>query len=99
MPCHSETGQSKSLFLLIVAMICFQAKKFPFSHGNGHGDWRVHCEFFVSRPFPGSLSVIWNNYHLPLSVSFRQVWAKLCFRKHAIKMLLSNERPIIALGL
>ena len=32
-----------------------------------------------------------------MSVSFRQVWAKLCFRKRAIKMLLSNERPIIAL--
>ena len=30
---------------------------------------------------------------------FRQVWAKLCFRKRAIKMLLSNEKPIIALGL
>ena len=34
-----------------------------------------------------------------LSVSFRQVWAKLCFRKRAMKMLLSNEKPIIALGL
>ena len=33
-----------------------------------------------------------------MSVSFRQVWTKLCFRKRAIKMLLSNERPIIALG-
>ena len=32
-------------------------------------------------------------------VSFRRVWAKLCFRKRAIKMLLSNEKPIIALGL
>ena len=30
---------------------------------------------------------------------FRQVWARLCFRKHAIKMLLSNEKPIIALRL
>ena len=27
-----------------------------------------------------------------MSVSFRQVWAKLCFRKRAIKMLLSNEK-------
>ena len=34
-----------------------------------------------------------NCCHLPFSVSFRQVWAKLCFRKRAIKMLLSNERP------
>ena len=31
--------------------------------------------------------------------TFRQVWAKHCFRNGAIKMLLSNERPIIALGL
>ena len=23
--------------------------------------WHAHCEFFLSRPFPGSLSVIWNN--------------------------------------
>ena len=130
MPCHSEIGQSKSLFLLTVALLCFQAKKLPFSHGNGHSDWltewlflcnyriiyrlantkylrfstwlciiflcnaanypvsqvldtqliqestyalklpsmfvyfaswHVHCEFFLSRPFPGSLSVIWNN--------------------------------------
>ena len=130
MPCHSEIGQSKSLFLLTVALLCFQAKKLPFSHGNGHSDWltewlflynyriiyhlantknlhfstywctiilcnaanypvsqvldtqliqestfalklpsmfvyfaswHVHCEFFRSRPFPGLLSVIWNN--------------------------------------
>ena len=40
-----------------------------------------------------------NSCNLPLSVSFRQVWTKLCSRKRAIKMLLSNERPIIALGL
>ena len=32
-------------------------------------------------------------------VRFRQVWGKLCFRKRAIKMLLSNEKAIIALGL
>ena len=23
--------------------------------------WHLHSEFFLSRPFPGSLSVIWNN--------------------------------------
>ena len=38
MPCHSEIGQSKSLFLLTVALLCFQAKKLPFSHGTGHND-------------------------------------------------------------
>ena len=43
-------------------------------------------------------SGIINCCNLPLPVSFRQVWAKLCFRKRAIKVLLSNERPIIALG-
>ena len=46
----------------------------------------------------GLISII-KLMHLPLSVSFRQVWAKLSFRKRAIKMLLSNEKPIIALGL
>ena len=39
MPCHSEIGQSKSLFLLTVALLCFQAKKLPFSHGNCDSDW------------------------------------------------------------
>ena len=39
MPCHSEIGQSKSLFLLTVALLCFQTKKLPFSHGNGDSDW------------------------------------------------------------
>ena len=34
MPCHSEIGQSKSLFLLTVALLCCQTKKLPFSHGN-----------------------------------------------------------------
>ena len=38
-PYHSEIGESKSLFLLTVALLCFQAKKLPFSHGNGHSDW------------------------------------------------------------
>ena len=38
MPCHSEIGQSKSLFLLTVALLCFQVKKLPFSHGNGDSD-------------------------------------------------------------
>ena len=92
MPCHSEIGQSKSLFLLTVVLLCFQAKKLPFSHGNSHSDWlrewlflynyRIiykhkhkrftflylvmhnnssQCGQFLSRPFPGSLSVIWNN--------------------------------------
>ena len=61
MPCHSEIGQSKSLFLLTVALLCFQAKKLPFSDGNGHSDRHAHCEFFLCHPFPGSLSVIWNN--------------------------------------
>ena len=27
MPCHSEIGQSKSLFLLTVVLLCFQVKK------------------------------------------------------------------------
>ena len=39
MPCHSEIDQSKSLFLPTAALLCFQAKKLPFSHGNGHSDW------------------------------------------------------------
>ena len=39
MPCHSEIDQSKSLFLLTVAPLYFQANKLPFSHGNGHSDW------------------------------------------------------------
>ena len=30
MPSHSEISQSKSLFLLTVALLCFQAKKLPF---------------------------------------------------------------------
>ena len=38
MPCHAEIGQSKSLFLLTVALLCFQAKKLPFSHGNCDSD-------------------------------------------------------------
>ena len=39
MSCHSEIGQSKSLFLLTVALLCFQAKKLPFSNGNCDSDW------------------------------------------------------------
>ena len=39
MPCRSEIGQSKSLFLLTVALLCFQAEKLPFSHSNGNSDW------------------------------------------------------------
>ena len=94
MLCHSEISQSKSLFLLTVALLCFQAKKLAFSHGNGHSDWltewlflysyrsctatvwqtqkiyvshllvhnnSLQCGQFLSLPFPGSLSVIWNN--------------------------------------
>ena len=64
----------------------------------------LQCGKFLSRPFPVPRFVIsdleqLNCCNLPMSVSFRQVWAKLCFRKRAIKMLLSNEKPIIALGL
>ena len=39
MPYHSEIGQSKSLFLLTVALLCFQAKKLLFSDGNCDSDW------------------------------------------------------------
>ena len=48
MPCHSEIGQSKSLFLLTVALLCFQAKKLPFSHGNGHSDWLTEWLFLYN---------------------------------------------------
>ena len=48
MPCHSEIGQSKSLFLLNVALLCFQAKKLPFSHGNGHSDWLIEWLFLYN---------------------------------------------------
>ena len=50
MPCHSEIGQSKSLFLLTVALLCFQAKKLPFSHGNGHSDWLTEVVVPVQLP-------------------------------------------------
>ena len=54
MPCHSEIGQSKSLFLLTVALLCFQAKKLPFSHGNGHSDWLTErcSEYFPYQDLP-----------------------------------------------
>ena len=48
MPCHSEIGQSKSLFLLTVALLCFQAKKLPFSQGNGHSDWLTEWLFLYN---------------------------------------------------
>ena len=48
MPRHSEIGQSKSLFLLTVALLCFQAKKLPFSHGNGHSDWLTEWLFLYN---------------------------------------------------
>ena len=48
MPCHSEIGQSKSLFLLTVALLCFQAKKLPFRHGNGHSDWLTEWLFLYN---------------------------------------------------
>ena len=48
MPCHSAIGQSKSLFLLTVALLCFQAKKLPFSHGNGHSDWLTEWLFLYN---------------------------------------------------
>ena len=54
MPCHSEIGQSKSLFLLTVALLCFQAKKLSFSHGNGHSDclteWLVPVQLLNNIP-------------------------------------------------
>ena len=48
MSCHSETGQSKSLFLLTVALLCFQAKKLPFSHGNCDSDWLTDWLFLYN---------------------------------------------------
>ena len=48
MPLHSEIDQSKSLFLLIVALLCFQANKLPFSHGNGHSDWLTEWLFLYN---------------------------------------------------
>ena len=50
MPCHSEIDQSKSLFLLTVALLCFQAKKLPFSHGNGDSDWLTEWVVPVQLP-------------------------------------------------
>ena len=32
-----------------------------YQHVCHFASWHVHCEFFLSRPFPGLLSVIWNN--------------------------------------
>ena len=46
--CHSEIGQSKSLFLLTVALLCFQAKKLPFSHGNCDSDWLTEWLFLYN---------------------------------------------------
>ena len=53
-----------------------------------------------SRPSTtrGCISII-ELLQFTIVVPFGQVEARLCFRKRAIKMLLSNERPIIALGL
>ena len=48
MPCHSEIGQSKSLFLLTVALLCFQVKKLPFSHDNGDCDWLTEWLFLYN---------------------------------------------------
>ena len=39
---------SKSLFLLTVGLLCFQAKKLPFSHGNGHSDWSTEWLFLYN---------------------------------------------------
>ena len=46
----------------------------------------------------GCISII-ELLQFTIVVPFGQVEARLCIRKRAIKMLLSNERPIIALGL
>ena len=43
-----QYNQSKSLFLLTVALLCFQAKKLPFSHGNGHSDWLTEWLFLYN---------------------------------------------------
>ena len=48
MPCHSEIGQSKSLFLLTVALLYFKAKELPFGHDNGHNDWLTEWLFFYN---------------------------------------------------
>ena len=44
----TEIGQSKLLFLLTVAQLCFQAKKLPFSHGNGHSEWLTEWLFLYN---------------------------------------------------
>ena len=46
--CHSKICQSKSLFLRSVALLCFQAKKLPFSHGNGDNDWLTEWWFLYN---------------------------------------------------
>ena len=47
-PVTLKFGQSKSLFILTVALLSFQAKKLPFSHGNGHSDWLTEWLFLYS---------------------------------------------------
>ena len=47
-PVTLKFGQSNSLFLLTVALLCFQAKKLPFSHGNGDSDWLTEWLFLYN---------------------------------------------------
>ena len=49
MPCHSENWPIKIAISLTVALLCLnQAKKLPFSHGNGHSDWLTEWLFLYN---------------------------------------------------
>ena len=48
MSCHSEIGQSKSLFLLTVALLVFKQRNSHFGHGNGHSDWLTEWLFLYN---------------------------------------------------
>ena len=58
----------------------------------------THGTFFRPSTKRGLISII-ELLQFTIVVPFGQVEARLCFRKRAIRRLLSNERSIIALGL
>ena len=47
-PVTLKLANQNSLFLLTVALLCFQAKKLPFSHGDGHSDWLTEWLFLTN---------------------------------------------------
>ena len=88
MPCHSEIGQSKSLFLLTVALLCFQAKKLPFSNGNGHSDWLT--EWVVPVQLPNNIP---SGKHKRFTFLYLQSvsWSLAEFRHNKIVQLLREN--------